>query len=77
MLHLFNDDFAALTAEPNTVQKVPGTLRVQSAQTRKALLFEGCGTRSVPTTLDNRTVLRLNMLLSNDSQTPLKEVSHT
>jgi len=32
----------------NTVQKVAGTLRVPSADSQKALLFEGRGTWNVP-----------------------------
>jgi hypothetical protein len=35
----------------NTVQRVAGTLRVPSADSQKALLFEGYGTWNVPTTL--------------------------
>ncbi len=34
-------------------KKVAGPLRVPSAQTRKALLFKGCGTRSVPAPFNN------------------------
>ena len=58
-------DRLGLLFRRNTVQKVAGTLRVPSAETQKALLFEGYGTWNVPTTWLHGTVLCLDAWASH------------
>ena len=50
-----NIDIAQRSEVVNAIpfKKVAGTLRVPSARTRKAMLVQGCGRRSVPATFNN------------------------